>query len=63
MFSCIALQYENEIHKNCLLEGEIEIAETKLYKKSFLTPARPYSYDGIWLIGFKETLNAFNFSY
>jgi len=55
MFSCIALQYYNEVHENCLLEGEIEIDETKLYKKKVsYAPARPYSYDDIWLIGFKE---------
>jgi len=38
-----------------MLEGEIELDESQLYqKKKSEAPGRPYVYDTIWLIGFRE---------
>lgn len=55
MFSQIALNYYTESHNSILLEGEVEIDETQLYreKKSF-APGRPYEFSNVWIIGFKE---------
>jgi len=55
LFSQIALKYYQDEHTSVMLEGEIELDESQLYKpKKSEAPGRPYVYDTIWLIGFRE---------
>ena len=55
IFSKIAYQYYREMHEITVLEGEIEIDETQLYRmKRSHAPGRPYTFHNIWLIGFRE---------
>ena len=55
LFSKIAYQFYMESHNNMILEGEVEIDETQLYKmKRSHAPGRPYTFHNIWLIGFRE---------
>lgn len=60
MFSKITYHYYFMQHKNIVLEGEVEIDETHLYKvKRSKARGRPYVYD-VWLIGFRQrNSNAF----
>jgi len=55
LFSQIALHYYDEFHASTLLEGEIEIDETQMFKpKKSSAPSRSYVAKSIWLVGFKE---------
>ena len=55
IFSGTALKfYEGELQRT-LLEGEIEIDETHLYKqKKTSAPARPYANHSVWLFGLRQ---------
>lgn len=55
IFSKISLQYYNEQHEDEVLEGEVEIDESQLYKmKKSYANGRSYVYSDVWLIGFRE---------
>lgn len=55
LFAKVSYQYYKEQHEYTVLEGHVEIDETQLYRmKKSNAPGRPYYFDDIWIIGFRE---------